>query len=186
MLRISLAFALLLTAGYAGPQSENTPQKLVSPDAYKRVPARIRRELTRRHCQLPETQHWDRTLLNIVTGQFGDAKQQDWAALCITPDGALRAFVFWGGISPCSVEIPARPPETWFLRGPDPGRKPLKHAGSLYLLAQSRSMILGYRRFFGDNNTSPVTHEGVEVGDDQSSQIHYCYRGRWLTLAGND
>ena len=161
----------------AAPQTD-VPQKRVSPDAYVRVPQKIRGELKRRNCELPETQHWDNTRLNIVSGQFGEAKQQDWAAICIAPDGTTRALVFWGKVAPCPAEIS----DGWALQD----HFPPGQAGSLYLLAQSRAQILEYRKFFGDDKTNPVTHQGVEVGGDKASIIYYCYRGRWLELQGAD
>jgi hypothetical protein len=59
-------------------------------------------------------------------------------------------------------------------------------AGSLYLLAARVKQILEYRKFFGDEHTNPVIHEGIEVGRDEASQIYYCHEGKWLVLQGND
>ena len=170
--------ALFLVAR-AEPQSPpRSPQKRVSPDAYGRAPAAIRAALKKRQCELPETQHGDETQLNIVQGHFGDSTQNDWAAICIAPDGSIRALVFWGKSVPCPAEIR----HGWSLKG----RFPPGQAGSLYLLKAPPSQITAYRKFFGDSHTNPIVHDGVEIGGDEASLIYYCHKGRWLELAGND
>ncbi len=50
-----------------------------------------------------------------------------------------------------------------------------------------RAEILGYREAFETmKNPPPVTHDGIEIGDEQASLIYYCEKGRWLELAGSD
>ncbi len=173
------SLTLLLVTTAAGPQtpSQNV-QKRVSPDAYGSAPASIRAALKRQNCELPETQHWDRTRLNVVSGHFGDRAQTDWAAICIAPDGSTRVLVFWKKSAPCPAEIH----HGWALQS----RFPPGEAGSLYLLAAPAKQILAYRKFFDDGRGNPVTHEGVEVGGEEASMIYYCYGGKWLELQGND
>jgi hypothetical protein len=82
--------ALLLVAR-AAPQTPASPsvQKRVSPDAYGRAPAAIRAASAEEAAlRTPRTQHWDQTELNIVQGHFGNPTQNDWAAICIAPDGS--------------------------------------------------------------------------------------------------
>ncbi len=179
MNQIVWLLALFLIATAAAPQQVSpSVQKRVSPDAYGRASATIRAALKTQHCELPETQHWDETQLNIVRGHFGDSTQSDWAAICIAPDGFTHALVFWGKSAPCPAEIR----HGWALQG----RFPPGEAGSLYLLNAPPSQIAAYRKFFGDPHTNSVVHDGVEVGGDEASLIYYCHRGRWLELQGND
>jgi hypothetical protein len=172
-----LPLFLVMMAALQQTPSQNI-QKRVSPDAYSSAPATIRAALKRQHCELPETQHWDQTRLTVVSGHFGDRAQTDWAAICIAPDGSTRVLVFWGKSAPCAAEIH----DGWALRG----RFPPGEAGSLYLLAAPAQDILTYRKFFKDAQENPVTHEGIEVGGEEASQIYYCYHGQWLVLTGND
>jgi hypothetical protein len=153
-------------------------QKRVSPNAYSSAPATIRAALEKQHCELPETQHGDKTRLNIVSGHFASPTQTDWAAICIADDGSTRALVFWNKLAPCPTEIH----HGWALAGHFPPGK----AGSLYLLAAPTKQVLAYREFFGDAHRNAVTHEGIEVGGEEASIIYYCYRGHWLELQGND
>lgn len=175
---IATVFAVLLLTTVALPQNSTETQKRVSPDEYSSAPAKVRERLKRDHCELPETQHREDTKLNIVPGHFASREQLDWAALCIAQDGAVHVIVFWGKTSPCADRINGGwPLQTHLAAG---------EAGSLYLLAAPRKQILDYRKFFGDTNNNPVTHEGIEVGDDKASLIYYCYDGKWLELQGSD
>jgi hypothetical protein len=170
---------LLLIATVAAAQTPSQEiQKRVSPDAYTTAPATVRADLKKQHCELPSTQHWDQTRLNIVPGHFGDPAQNDWAAICITPDGGTHVVVFWGKSAPCPAEIR----DGWALNGHfKPGE-----ARGICLLAARVKQILEYRKFFEDPHDNPVIHEGIEVGGDEASTIYYCYRGMWLELQGND
>jgi hypothetical protein len=175
---IAGVFTVLLLATVASPQNSAEIQKRVSPAAYGNAPGHIRERLKREHCDLPQTQHWDETQLNIVSGRFASREQTDWAALCIAQDGGVHVIVFWGKRSPCGDRIDSGwPLQTHLLAG---------EAGSLYLRAAPRKQILDYRKFFGDSNHNPVTHDGIEVGDDKASLIYYCYGGKWLDLQGSD
>jgi hypothetical protein len=111
------SLTLFLFATLALPQgpSQNV-QKRVSPEAYTAAPATIRAELKRQRCELPETQHWDETRLNIVPGHFGERTQNDWAAICIASDGSAHVLVFWGKLAPCPAEIR----DGWALRTSGP------------------------------------------------------------------
>src|SRR5579859_2339413 len=146
-MRAALMLGILLSAAMAQQQANGIEiQRRVSPDAYKTAPAKVRAALKARHCELPSTQNWDNTRLNIVRGHFAAPDQLDWAAICILPDGSTRALLFWGkpGPAPCPAEIH----HGWALES----RFPPGQAGSLYLLSQSTKQILLYRKFFGDRS----------------------------------
>jgi hypothetical protein len=177
---VGLMAILVCVAMAQNNATYDAPQKRVSADAYKSAPAKIRAALKEKHCELPSARSMDHTPLNIVSGHFAAPGQTDWAAICILPDNTTRAFIFWGqaGPPPCPTEISSG----WALTT----KMPHGEAGSLYLLRQVKAQILEYRKFFGDPNTAPVDHDGVEVGGDQASLIYYCYKGKWLELQGAD
>ena len=152
------------------------PQKLVPPAEYRHIPKPVRDLLEQRGCLLPENQNQLHPM-NVVSGHFVQADQTDWASLCVVKDQA-RVVMLWGGKAGCSDEIHSG----WPLKGKF-SRQP---AGGLFLAPVSAKQILAYRRFFGDEHTNEVDHQGVEVGDDQASLIYYCDGNNWLELAGND
>ena len=180
---MKIFMALVIAAFYVGQQAPNqsdqphNPQKLVSPAEYRDIPKEVRVFLEQRHCQLPEIKNYDGHPFNVVSGHFAQADQTDWAALCIVNDRA-RVVVLWGSKTGCSDEIHSG----WPLQGAF-SREP---AGGLYLMPVSAKQILAYRKFFGDNHTNNVNHQGIEVGDDGASLIYYCDGKNWLELQGND
>ncbi|SRR6266852_2266891 len=161
-------------------QSEQTgnPQKLVSPSEYGNIPKEVRALLLERHCQLPEAAKYeDSHAMNVVSGHFAREDQTDWAALCIVKDQA-RVVVLWGGKTVCSDEIRSGwPLEHAFSKEP---------AGGLFLMGVGPKQILAHRKFFGDKHTNDISHEGIEVGDEQASLIYYCDGRGWLELQGTD
>ena len=176
---VPLVIAALFIGQQSPQQSEqpHNPQKLVSPDEYRNIPKDVRALLQQRHCQLPEVKNYDGHPFNVVSGHFAGADQTDWAALCIVNDRA-RVVVMWGGKTGCSDEIHSG----WPLEGAF-SKEP---AGGLYLMPVSAKQILAYRRFFGDPHTNDISHQGIEVGDEQASLIYYCDGKNWLELQGND
>ena len=66
----TLTMFLLATATLPQTLSQDV-QMRVSPDVYRSAPATIRAALKKQGCELPETQQWDETRLNIVSGHFG-------------------------------------------------------------------------------------------------------------------
>lgn len=174
----------VIAAFFIGQQAPNqgdlphNPQKLVSPAEYRNIPKEVRVFLEQRHCQLPEIKNYDEGhQMNVVSGHFAQADQTDWAALCIVNDRA-RVVVLWSSKTACSDKIHSG----WPLQGAF-SQEP---AGGLFLLPVSAKQILAYRKFFGDPHTNDISHQGIEVGDDQASLIYYCDEKNWLELQGND
>lgn len=170
LILIVLAFATGLSAV---PKTSEPAQKSASGHDH-RAPAFIGSALKRHGCKLPKVG----SRVYIVSGQFGDAKQLDWAALCLTSDGVVRVLVFWATAAPCSATIQ----KGWPLQR----RVSPVESLDMYIQAQSQRQMLAYRTFFGDNQTVPVTHKGIEVGDEHASLIYYCHGGQWLELQGAD
>lgn len=156
----------------------HNPQKLVPPTEYHSIPKSVREFLEQRQCLLPEMKNYDKDhTLNVVSGHFVKADQTDWAALCVVNDRP-KIVVLWGNTTGCSDEIRSGwPLDGLFSKEP---------AGGLYLMPVSAKQILEYRKFFGDEHTNDISHQGIEVGDDQASLIYYCDGKTWLELQGND
>lgn len=177
---IVAALAIFLAAPLAAQTQDTNPQKLVSPAAYAYIPKTLRAALDKRGCQLPQLAQYDaKHPWNAVSGHFLNSTQTDWAALCIVNDHP-RVIVLWGGTSKCacSEEISTGwPLEQSFAH---------EAGGGLFLAKASAKTILDYRKFFGDTNSNPVTHEGINVGDEKASLIYYCDGKTWLQLQGED
>ncbi len=174
--------ALLLLAPTGRPQSHKlaNPQKLVPPTAYTKVPSEIRAKLQAHGCYLPETQSVDAGAepINVVSGHFAADNSLDWAAVCVIHDRP-QIFVLWGRRpAACSAEIHSG----WPLRE----NFSKEAAGGIFLRKATPQRILNFRRAFPEGPKPTVTHDGLEVGDEQASLIFYCDSGQWVELRGND
>jgi hypothetical protein len=173
---------LVLLARTETPQTDRptNPQKLVPPSAYTKLPGTIRAKLQAHSCYLPETQSPEGGAepINVVSGYFARENQLDWAAVCVIRDRP-QIFVLWGRLpATCSSEIHSGwPLEENFSA---------ELAGGIFLRKATPQRILNYRRAFPEGRKPPVTHDGLEVGNEQASLIFYCDSGRWLELRGND
>ena len=177
--------SIFLALPLAAQQQDKSPQKLVSPAAYTYIPNTLRAALDKRGCQLPQLDQYDKGLggdaehVNAVSGHFLTSTQTDWAALCIVNDHP-RVVVVWGvkGKPACGDDITTGwPLEQSFAH---------EAGGGLFLASASKKTILDYRKFFGDANKNPVTHDGINVGDEKASLIYYCDGKTWLQLQGDD
>lgn len=177
----TLALAAFLTQSAGQDDKPNNPPLLVKPSTFKDVPPKIAAALESKGCMVPATQGWfeGEVRVNIVSGQFGREKRKDWAALCIRSDKAT-ALVFWAGTPSCPAEIRSG----WPLRGKfsEPANDE-EH----FLKRATPKEILGYRAAFETMKNPPtITHDGIEIGDEQASVIYYCAKGRWFELQGSD
>ena len=179
----SVLLASVLLALFAKTEGLQTdrptnPQKLVPPSAYRNVPGNIRAKLQKHGCYVPETQALETVLINVVSGNFAGKNQLDWAAICVIGDRP-QILILWGNRSPaCSSEIHSGwPLKDKFSEEP---------AGGIFLRKATPQRILNYRRAFPAGRETPVTHDGLEVGNEQASLIFYCDSGKWLELRGND
>jgi hypothetical protein len=113
-----------------------------------------------------------------VSGHFTREDQSDWAAICVIRDHP-EVLVLWGRRpAACASELHSG----WPLKenfSADP-------AGGLFLRKATPQRILNYRRAFPEGPKPVVTHDGLEVGNEQASLIFYCDSGKWLELRGND
>ncbi|HEU5411998.1 MAG TPA: hypothetical protein VFU57_13330 [Candidatus Acidoferrales bacterium] len=177
---ILVAFAIFLAVPIAAQNQDTTPQKLVPPSAYTYIPKTLRAALDKRGCQLPQLAQYEaKDPWNAASGHFLNSTQTDWAALCIVNDRP-RVVVVWGaqGKPACPDEITSGwPLEQSFAH---------EAGGGLFLAKANAKLILDYRKFFGDTNANPVTHEGINIGDEKASLIYYCDGKSWLQLQGDD
>jgi hypothetical protein len=181
----TMALTLLLPLLFAHPEAPQTdkpinPQKLVPPSAYTKLPGAIRARLQARGCYLPETQSLEDGAepINVVSGHFARENQLDWAAVCIIRDRP-QIFVLWGRLpAGCSSEIHSG----WPLKE----NFSAEPAGGIFLRKATPQRILNYRQAFPEGQKPPISHDGLEVGNEQASLIFYCDSGKWLDLRGND
>lgn len=154
--------------------------RLVRPSVYRTIPNSVRIKLEKKGCYLPEVQESDGSngQVNVVSGSFGGKEQYAWAALCVINDRPLLLLFWQGKSNGCPDEIRSGwPLRTKFSEDP---------ASGIALRKATVQKILNYRKAFPEGEKPHITHDGLEVGDEQASLIYYCDSGKWMELRGSD
>ncbi len=153
--------------------------RLLPPSAFAQLPPAARADLEKRGCGIPQLT-LDTKPHNVIRGSFARAGQTDWAVLCSVADtGSI--LVYWGGPARCPSLVSRRPNADW-LQGEADGSLSFGHA----IDAVGRKFILRHYELYGGPRPPRIDHQGIDDASEQASQVHYCHRGRWLSLQGAD
>ncbi len=170
--KLLLLCALVVTAwNDATRKVQKAPEGLLFPPAaFTHAPKHVRQRLEEMRCRI-----FKKT--NLIEGRFASANQDDWAAMCVF-DGKIQPVVLWGGKTQCdSRPSPARDYKELLS---DP-----LHDANLGA-ADAKRIALLHDAVGGTEEVPPITHAGLEVGDEQASVIYYCREGKWIELTGDD
>jgi hypothetical protein len=149
-------------------------------DRFVHLPARLRRELKRRGCTIPQT-FLGGAPHNVISGQFRSAKDVDWAVLC-SRDRRSSILVFWGG-SPDAVEELSSARDVGSLQTTGAGGICYSRMIGVATPAYIRRM----HRAFGGPTPPPLQHDGInDATVEKGSTVLYRHQGRWLRLTGMD
>jgi hypothetical protein len=151
----------------------------LDPDALTTLPGRVRTELKRRGCTIPQTEHT--STRNVVRGRFTNPARTDWAVLC----SRLRIstiLVFRGG-STTHVDELGTEPDAMYLQTID-GKGTIGYSRSLTVATPATIRARGQ----DDSEPRPaLSHDGIEDAfEGKASLIWYWHDGKWLRLAGAD
>lgn len=168
----------------------------LAPAAFEKVPAAIRKGLSDLGCSIPQA--WGNAVgkndhgcslppprgsdrpHNVVSGEFMEAGQTLWAALCsrnrtsaiivIDENGRVRAKL-------------ASAPDRSYLQGIGCG----KIAYSRWLSPAGADFILSVYHAYGGRKPPPIDHQGIDNAFlEKASTVHYFHEGKWLRLTGAD
>lgn len=170
------------------------------PSAFSELPQKIRMELERRGCTIPQTSGATKPE-NVIQGRFTSATQMDWAVLCSIRRSST-ILVFRGG-STVNVAALDSAPDIGYLQGGnganavvDVHSQPLPSSSALGGEAIEFSRLIGkadatfikeHYRAYGGPKPPPIDHEGIDdIFVEKASSVRYWYRGRWLKLTGSD
>ncbi|MFA5162607.1 MAG: hypothetical protein WC421_10215 [Elusimicrobiales bacterium] len=70
--------------------------KRLPPSAFPKLPAKLRAELERRRCTIPQAAGFSAPH-NVISGSFDRPGQTDWAVLC-SRDGMSSVIMFWNSL----------------------------------------------------------------------------------------
>ncbi|MDQ1407114.1 MAG: hypothetical protein QOG55_2743 [Acidobacteriaceae bacterium] len=188
--RATLSALLFLVVGidHVKPSQEVT-EKIVEadrqvrrlpPSAFPELPTKIKRELERRGCTIPQVSA-DKKPQNVINGEFTGKGRTDWAALC-SLNRASTILIFRNASAREPLELAPEPDADNLQAG----------AGTAIEYARSikpagRAYILKHYRAYGGPKPPTVDHQGINdafVG--KASVVRYFYAGKWLELTGAD
>jgi hypothetical protein len=155
------------------------------PSAFPELPEAVAEELRRRGCRIPQVEpsDWLGGPHNVISGQFKQPGQTDWAVLC-SIERLCSLLVFWNGSAENIEDLSG---------GGHPDRGCLQGIGgdrigfSCLIGPVGESYILEHRERYGGPEPPPIDHEGINnafVG--KSSVVRYWHEGEWLKLQGAD
>jgi hypothetical protein len=152
----------------------------LDPERFPSLPSRLRRELKRRGCTVPQT-FTGGPPHGVLSGRFRSAKDVDWAVLC-SRNRSSSILVFWGGSIDAVQELSPEP-DAQYLQVIGPGA--IGFSRSIGVAAPSS--IRRQHQRFGGPTPPPRDHDGIEdVFVEKGSVVLYWHEGRWLKLTGSD
>ena len=153
----------------------------LKPSAFPSLPSRVRTALERRGCTIPQPSNADHPQ-NVISGEFTDATQTDWAVLC-SRERRSAILVFRGGRSDQVDEL-AEEADLQYLQVTT-GKHEIGYSRRL-AVATPRIIRQGIR-VRGAAKQQVTDHDGIEsafVG--KASVVWYCLGGEWTRLSGAD
>ena len=171
MARHWLVLSLIAVAGLSSGQPP------LSPAAFPELPKKIRVDLQKRRCKIPQIFE-DKQSANVIHGEFAKPGQTDWAVLRQI-GRTTSIWIFWNGseIKPTRFASSSIESSTEFTEDGRTGNiRGISTVGK-------REIMASYRLF----KPPPIDHQGIADGlAGKASSINYLYRGKWLGWASSD
>jgi hypothetical protein len=176
---LSLAIGSVLPAQDAWDRADSAIVRL-NPAAFPNLPSRIRDDLARRGCSIPQSSDVSAPH-NVIGGSFLRPGVHDWAVLCSIAHSSRILVYRGGGIA--VVDSVGLAPDQTFLQGTGEGG----FAYSRVLATVSARYILSRAAAYNGPTPPLIDHQGIEdIFYGKASVIHYYHRKRWLVLQGAD
>jgi hypothetical protein len=148
------------------------------PAAFPHLPDPIVRDLNERRCSIP--QPWDSSRpQNVVSGEFRNPGQTDWAILCSVKEQSV-ILVYWGGSTDKVEEIPGSLSEDrkWLL-----GVGENRIGYSRLITAADDGYLLDQHEYYPAGAIHFVDSVGiVGTASKISPAVRYWHEGQWVEL----
>ncbi len=161
--------------------AEPNPGVLRSPGTFKQLPRAVVASLTKEGCRIPPAIDLkDLVSTNVISGEFAQKDQKDWAIFCFV-NGHSYIRVFWGGPAQCASRIARHKEEINAAK--------IEEWGGIGIAIGpvGKKFIMEHYEAYGEKPPIKITHQGINyyfVG--KASVVYYCHRGQWLVLPGAD
>jgi hypothetical protein len=152
----------------------------LDPSDFRQLPAAVRRDLTRRHCTIPQSAG-KTAPHNVLTGSFIAKGSRDWAVLCSIA-GRSRILVYRGGTSR-RVDSLAALPDSLFVRPDEQGV--LRFTRKIDMT--DAKGVADMAKATGDMKPASADHDGIidgQAGKAPAPALHYYRRGKWVAFRG--
>lgn len=149
------------------------------PSAFPNLPSAIQKQAEVRGCEIPqEAFDGEAKLNNVISGEFAQRGQKDWAILC-SKGGNSSIVVFWGKSASCAAEIRAEEDAT-YLQDDGTHRfvysRAIRPVNAVQLHAYADSLHSGLPRY-----------QGIEDAfTGKASTVVYCVDGVWKEISAAD
>lgn len=175
---------LIISSLSSAPASADSSRPLVTqpralaPQAFRDVPTNVVEELALAGCTIPQTT--SKKPHNLIRGQFVEAGQYDWAALCSR--GAKSSIVLVSSRKGRCPEYALRD-DSVYLQQVDNG----KIEYSREIRRQSKVQLTKRLTDQPESSLKNVDHDGIEDAFlGKASTIYYCKDGKWSHINGAD
>ena len=152
-----------------------------SPMEFEHVPVEIKDRLTQLECTIPQPGlgfNLDQ-LHNLVSGEFGQVGQTDWAAVC-SRKGRSEILVLWGGREHCQSIVVAERLDSVYTQMWGPNGMGYSRLISSFSPSQERLFKI-------DDDLPERTHEAIQdYFMDKAGTSFYCHEGKWVEFGTSD
>lgn len=178
---IIAAIALVPAAcNFAGAQDWEAAEKAITrlaPDKYPQLPLKIRKELRKRGCTVPQCFDTSRAH-NVIEGSFLKKGRQDWAVLC-SSGGVSSILIFPGGQVKDVVAVEALPDRN-FLQGMGGDR--IVYSRIIGVVPEKAVL-----KAIPADKLRAEAHDGIaDAFAEKGSSVLYFDDGRRIDLQGSD
>jgi len=152
----------------------------LSPSAFPELPIKIKRELERRGCTIPQVST-DKKPQNVIKGEFTGKGRTDWAVLC-SQNHVSTILIFRNASGRAPLELAPQSDADNLQSGSGAA---IEYSRSISPVG--REYILEHYHAYGGLKPPAIDHQGINdafVG--KASVVHYFYAGKWLELTGAD
>ena len=150
------------------------------PSAFPALPPKIRRELERRGCTMPQISP-DKKPQNVIKGQFTGKGRADWAVLC-SLNHVSTIYIFRNASEREPLELA---PQSDANSLQDKGGAAIEYSRAIS--AVDREYILKHYHAYGGPKPPAIDHQGInDAFLGKASVVRYFYAGKWLQLTGAD
>jgi hypothetical protein len=153
----------------------------LAPSAFPELPAKIRRELERRGCTIPQVSEIKKPH-NVIKGQFTDKGQTDLAVLC-SVNRVSTILIFRNASAQHPFEIATEPDINKLAGGP--AGNAIGYCRVIFPVGPK--YIFSHYRAYGGPRPPPIDHQGInDTFAGKASVVRYFLAGHWIGLQGAD